>query len=110
MPSSAILLSLLIGSVQPAGAQEKQASESRLGPCIQIGIGACLSKTVDGDLRGQSVSADERTVLAGGIDIGCDFGSIRADISAHRWHDIHSFIVTGHKYDSDENNYFGEST
>ena len=105
MPSSAIALSLLIGSVQPVSAQEKQASESQLGPYIQIGIGTGLGKTVDGDLHGQSVSADERAVLAGGIAIGYDFGSIRADISAHRWHDIDSFSLNGHKYDFDENNY-----
>ncbi|KZR72140.1 hypothetical protein PMIT1318_01198 [Prochlorococcus marinus str. MIT 1318] len=61
---------------------------------------------MDGELRHQSVSADERTVFAGGISIGYDFGSILADISAHRWHDIDSFSVNGHKYDSDENNYF----
>ncbi|KZR63451.1 hypothetical protein PMIT1303_01820 [Prochlorococcus sp. MIT 1303] len=48
-------------------------------------------------------------MLVGGIGIGYDFGSIRADISAHRWHDIDSFSVGGHKYDSDVNNYFGES-
>ena len=61
---------------------------------------------MDGDLHGQSVSADERNVLVGGIGVGYDFGSIRADISAHRWHDIDSFSVGGHKYDSDVKNYF----
>ena len=52
MPSSVIALSLLMGSVQPVSAQEKQASESQLGPYIQIGIGTGLGKIVDGDLHG----------------------------------------------------------
>ncbi|KZR63122.1 hypothetical protein [Prochlorococcus sp. MIT 1306] len=61
---------------------------------------------MDGDLHGQSVSADERNVLVGGIGIGYDFGSIRADMSAHRWHDIGSFSGGGYKYDPNMNNLF----
>ncbi len=64
---------------------------------------------MDGDLHGQSVSADERNVLVGGIGIGYDFGSIRADISVHRWHDIDTFSVGGYKYDPNMNNLFLES-
>ena len=106
LPVSAITLSLLLGSVQPASAQEEEASESRLGPYIQVGIGTGFGTTVDGSYYGHSVSADGRSVLAGGIGIGYDFGSVRADISVSRtWSYVDSFTVSGYKFDSGDNNY-----
>ena len=121
LPVSAITLSLLMAQLQPVSAQEEEAddsqtgtyvqeeasSDSPTGPYIQLGIGTGFGTEVEAyDTFGDSISGDTRTVLAGGIGIGYDFGPVRTDLSVSRsWGHTDNVNYRGIEYDVDDDAY-----